>query len=76
MTNKVLPIECIQEQPQPLVQENIAKAVFSGLVRLLALLACIAGAGLAGRAGIAALPIKIGRRGVNFLAEERGEHPL
>ena len=66
MTNKVLLIECIQEEPQPLVQENIAKAVFSGLVRVLALLAWLAGSGLTGRSGISALPIKIGRLGGEF----------
>ena len=50
---------CMQEVRTLLVQENISKAVISGLVLARVLLACIAGAGLAGRAGTSAPPIKI-----------------
>lgn len=47
--------------------ENIYKAVFSGLGRLLALRSCLAGAGLAGRIGFASAAIKKRSLGVNFL---------
>ena len=47
--------------------ENIYKAVISGIGRLLALRACLAGPGLPGRAGIASAAIKKRSSGVNFL---------
>lgn len=47
--------------------ENIYKAVIFGLGRMLARRSCIAGSGLAGRAGIASAAIKKRSSGVNFL---------
>ena len=47
--------------------ENIYKAVFSGMGRLPARRACIAGTGLTGRPGIPSAAIKKRSLGVNFL---------
>ena len=49
---------CTLVVKQRLVRVNIRKAVTSGLARVLALLACFAGTGLAGRTGISAAAIK------------------
>ena len=55
---------------------NICSAVLSGMVRMLALLACIAGAGSAGRIGTAARAIDFPRLlGVNWGEAPRGDHP-
>ena len=47
--------------------ENIYKAVISGMGRVLALRACLAGTGLSGRTGISSAAIKKRSLGVNFL---------
>ena len=49
-----------------LERENIYKAVISGMVRVLVLLACIAGAGLAGGTGTTAAAIKKRSSGGEF----------
>ena len=75
-------IEFTPEELQRLVQENICKAVISGMTRLLVLLAWIAGAACRMRAGSAAAAIKTQGRGGEFfkcsVAErrKRGELPL
>lgn len=46
---------------------KILGAVLSGMGRMAALCACIAGAGLAGRSGLASAAIKERSSGVNFL---------
>lgn len=50
--------------------ERILGAVISGMGRMLALCACIAGTGSAGRAGTSSAAIKIRSSGVNFRRKE------
>ena len=57
----------MQEAHLPPAQENISKAVISGMGLALVRPAWFAGTGLAGRSGIAAPPIKTPVLGVNFL---------
>ena len=66
VVHKVWVIEFTQEELLHLVQENIYKAVISGMVAMLVFPSCFAGAACRLRSGTAPLPIEHLVVGVNF----------